>query len=67
VEKKLKECRQQDLKVNIKSIDHYGFDFLLFLVKSFAENASKNFRKAVKRHRIALEGKKEIKHKTGNL
>ena len=55
------------MKINIKAIDHYGFDFLLFLVKSFAENAARNFRKAVKRHRSILEVKKETKTKVGNV
>lgn len=36
VEKKLKECNQSELKSNLKKIDHQGFDFLLFFVKSFS-------------------------------
>lgn len=67
VEKKLKECNQNELKSNIKKIDHNGFDFLLLFVKNFTENASYNFKKSVRRHQALLENKKESKNRIHSL
>lgn len=60
MERKLKECSQSELKSNIKKIDHNGFDFLLFFIKNFTENAVTAFKKMVKKHQ---EHKKETKLK----
>jgi hypothetical protein len=54
VEKKLKECNVNELKANLKKIDHNGFDFLLYFVKCFADYAASNFRKTVKKHAALL-------------
>lgn len=67
VEKKLKECSQGELKTNLKTIDHNGFDFLLYFLKNFTENAAANFRRSVRRQLTVLENKKDSKIKPQNL
>jgi hypothetical protein len=47
VEKKLRECSTNELKTHLRKIDHNGFDFLLYFLKSFTESAQNTFRKNV--------------------
>ena len=67
VEKKLKECNVGELKSNLKKIDHNGFDFLLYFLKCFTENALPNYKKNVKKMIYTLEHRKEVKYKSGRI
>ena len=55
MEKKLKECNANELKANLKKVDHAGFDFMLYFIKCFAEKAAGNFKKIVRKLTAAFQ------------
>lgn len=50
MENKLREATVNDLRINLKKIDHAGFDFLLYFVKNFTETINKTFTKWLKKY-----------------
>jgi hypothetical protein len=47
VQKKLKNASVNELRINLKKIDHNGLDALLYFVKTFVKTARTNFEKLV--------------------